>query len=127
MSLSSGIVSAKWSKYLSPGLKSPVSSPRREWQVAQSVMLWVDQAPSMRFASAKGLPTKVWWDWSKAGQDRPEAKDKYGLDTYVKIKGEFKWEKDIRPTYLWYNGETMRYLLGDTIDPSVSLPIDAAA
>ncbi len=67
---------------------------------------------------AKGLPTKVWWDWSKAGQDRPEAKDKYGLDTYVKIKGEFQWEKDIRPTYLWYNGETARYLLGDRIDPS---------
>jgi octaheme c-type cytochrome (tetrathionate reductase family) len=67
---------------------------------------------------AKGLPTKVWWDWSKAGQDRPEAKDKYGLDTYVKIKGEFKWEKDIRPTYLWYNGETARYLFGDKIDPS---------
>jgi octaheme c-type cytochrome (tetrathionate reductase family) len=67
---------------------------------------------------AKGLPTKVWWDWSKAGQDRPEAKDKYGLDTYVKIKGEFKWEKDIRPTYLWYNGETERYMFGDKINPS---------
>ena len=73
---------------------------------------------------AKGLPTKVWWDWSKAGQDRPEAKDKYGLDTYVKIKGEFRWEKDIRPTYLWYNGETMRYLLGDTIDPSKPVPLN---
>jgi octaheme c-type cytochrome (tetrathionate reductase family) len=73
---------------------------------------------------AKGLPTKVWWDWSKAGQDRPEAKDKYGLDTYVKIKGEFKWEKDIRPTYLWYNGETARYLLGDKIDPSKPVPLN---
>ena len=73
---------------------------------------------------AKGLPTKVWWDWSKAGQDRPEAKDKYGLDTYVKIKGEFKWEKDIRPTYLWYTGETMRYLLGDAIDPSKPVPLN---
>jgi len=73
---------------------------------------------------AKGLPTKVWWDWSKAGQDRPEAKDKYGLETYVKIKGEFKWEKDIRPTYLWYNGETARYLLGDTINPSKPVPLN---
>lgn len=67
---------------------------------------------------AKGLPTKVWWDWSKAGQDRPETKDKHGLETFVKIKGEFRWEKNIRPTYLWYNGETARYLLGDPIDPS---------
>jgi octaheme c-type cytochrome (tetrathionate reductase family) len=73
---------------------------------------------------AKGLPTKVWWDWSKAGQDRPEAKDKYGLETYVKIKGEFKWQKDIRPVYLWYNGETARYLLGDTIDPSRPVPLN---
>lgn len=31
----------------------------REWQIAQSVMLWVDQGASMRFASDKGLPTKA--------------------------------------------------------------------
>ncbi|MEW2918982.1 DUF58 domain-containing protein [Ruegeria sp. ANG10] len=30
----------------------------REWQIAQSVMLWVDQGASMRFASDKNLPTK---------------------------------------------------------------------
>ncbi len=31
----------------------------REWQIAQSVMLWVDQGASMRFASDKALPSKV--------------------------------------------------------------------
>lgn len=31
----------------------------REWQVAQSVMVWVDQAASMRFTSDKNLPTKA--------------------------------------------------------------------
>jgi uncharacterized protein (DUF58 family) len=31
----------------------------REWQIAQSVMLWVDQGASMRFASDKALPTKA--------------------------------------------------------------------
>ncbi|MGB7316494.1 MAG: DUF58 domain-containing protein [Planktotalea sp.] len=30
----------------------------REWQVAQSVMLWVDASASMRFTSDKNLPTK---------------------------------------------------------------------
>ena len=30
----------------------------REWQIAQSVMLWVDQGASMRFASAPSLPQK---------------------------------------------------------------------
>lgn len=31
----------------------------REWQIAQSVMLWVDQGASMRFASANDLTTKA--------------------------------------------------------------------
>jgi len=31
----------------------------REWQIAQSVMLWVDQGASMRFASDPGLPQKA--------------------------------------------------------------------
>lgn len=31
----------------------------REWQVAQSVMLWVDRAASMRFSSEKNLPLKI--------------------------------------------------------------------
>ena len=31
----------------------------REWQIAQSVMLWVDQAASMRFSSADDLPDKA--------------------------------------------------------------------
>ncbi|SDX27915.1 Protein of unknown function DUF58 [Ruegeria halocynthiae] len=31
----------------------------REWQIAQSIMLWVDQGASMRFASGKDLPTKA--------------------------------------------------------------------
>ncbi|MFX0546805.1 DUF58 domain-containing protein [Roseovarius sp. S1116L3] len=31
----------------------------REWQIAQTVMLWVDPAASMRFASAAALPEKA--------------------------------------------------------------------
>jgi len=31
----------------------------REWQIAQSVMLWVDQGASMRFSSANKLPHKI--------------------------------------------------------------------
>lgn len=31
----------------------------REWQIAQSVMLWVDQGASMRFSSDKNLVTKA--------------------------------------------------------------------
>lgn len=32
---------------------------QREWQIAQSVMLWVDPAASMRFTSDAGLPEKA--------------------------------------------------------------------
>lgn len=31
----------------------------REWQIAQSVMLWVDQGASMRFTSSDALPEKI--------------------------------------------------------------------
>ena len=31
----------------------------REWQIAQSVMLWVDQGASMRFASSEEIPQKI--------------------------------------------------------------------
>jgi octaheme c-type cytochrome (tetrathionate reductase family) len=70
---------------------------------------------------AKARPTKMWWDWSTAGKDmKPEdvPKDKYGEKTYDKMKGDFRWEKDVVPTYFWYNGSVDRYLAGDKIDPS---------
>lgn len=31
----------------------------REWQIAQSVMLWVDQGASMRFTSSDAIPQKI--------------------------------------------------------------------
>jgi octaheme c-type cytochrome (tetrathionate reductase family) len=58
-------------------------------------------------------PTKMYWDWSTAGQDLPE-----DHLTYLKIKGSFVYESDITPEYRWYNGISDRYLLGDPIDPT---------
>ena len=60
-------------------------------------------------------PTKVVWDWSKAGQSG-RADDHF---TYLKIKGEFLYEKNYKPEYLWFNGNNeYRYLLGDQINLS---------
>jgi octaheme c-type cytochrome (tetrathionate reductase family) len=60
-------------------------------------------------------PTKVYWDWSQAGQEGRED-DHF---TYLKIKGEFVYDKNFAPTYLWFNGNNeYRYLLGDKIDPN---------
>jgi len=66
-------------------------------------------------AMAREEPTKVTWDWSKAGlKDRED--DHY---TYLKIKGEFSYASDFAPTYLWFNGSNeYRYILGDPIAQS---------
>jgi len=63
---------------------------------------------------ARKLPTKTFWDWSKAGDpSRPE-----DAHHYLKIKGEFVYGHDLVPEYRWFNLTTERYLLGDRIDPS---------
>jgi octaheme c-type cytochrome (tetrathionate reductase family) len=64
-------------------------------------------------ATARKDPTKTYWDWSKAGEDRGD--DHY---TYLKIKGEFIYERNTLPTYLWFNGNNeYRYIIGDPINP----------
>ena len=68
-------------------------------------------------------PTKVSWDWSTAGQDIGD--DHF---TYLKIKGNFVYEKNVQPTYLWFNGNLeYRYLLGDKIDPAQPTYINKVA
>jgi octaheme c-type cytochrome (tetrathionate reductase family) len=63
---------------------------------------------------ARKIPTKAWWDWSKAG----DASRKENEHEYLKIKGEFRYEQDVVPEYRWFNMTVGRYLLGDKIDPS---------
>lgn len=57
-------------------------------------------------------PTKMFWDWSTAGQDIEE-----DPHLYLKIKGSFVYESDFTPEYYWYSGVKDRYLLGDKIEP----------
>jgi octaheme c-type cytochrome (tetrathionate reductase family) len=60
---------------------------------------------------ANSIPTKMQWDWSKAGDDsRPD-------DThhYLKIKGEFVYGEKLVPEYAWFDRSVDRYLLGDRI------------
>ena len=72
---------------------------------------------------ARTLPTKIWWDWSTAGKDVKEIpKDQWGQVLYDKMKGDFKWDKDVVPTYMWFNGSVERQLLGEKFDPS-KMPI----
>jgi len=57
--------------------------------------------------------TKMHWDWSAAGEDRPDADP----HDYSKLKGSFVYERDVEPEYAWYDGRSERYLKGDVIDP----------
>jgi octaheme c-type cytochrome (tetrathionate reductase family) len=69
-------------------------------------------------------PTKIFWDWSQAGLDG-RVDDHF---TYLKIKGEFVYDKNFAPTYLWFNGNNeYRYLLGDKIDPDAVTYINRPA
>lgn len=69
---------------------------------------------------ARKLPTKAYWDWSKAG-DKGRADDPH---TYLKIKGEFLYEQDMVPEYRWFDETVDRYLMGDRIDPTKVTPIN---
>jgi len=66
---------------------------------------------------ARERPTLVRWDWSDAGKDLPATTDAYGQPTFAKKKGTLRWEKDIVPTYAWYNGTAGTHQLGDTMNP----------
>ena len=61
-------------------------------------------------AVARKHATKVSWDWSKAGDDRPEDEHRY-----LKKKGEFVYQKELWPTYRWFNGTVTRYQLGQPV------------
>jgi octaheme c-type cytochrome (tetrathionate reductase family) len=60
--------------------------------------------------------TKTHWDWSTAGDDSIEEDPHH----YLKIKGSFDYQKNLKPEYRWYNGRADRYLLGDPINPDGS-------
>jgi octaheme c-type cytochrome (tetrathionate reductase family) len=58
-------------------------------------------------------PTKVAWDWSTAGRDVAINEP----HKYLKIKGSFIYERQLEPSYYWFNGNSMRYLKGDKVNP----------
>ncbi|MCB1173845.1 MAG: tetrathionate reductase family octaheme c-type cytochrome, partial [Leptospiraceae bacterium] len=68
---------------------------------------------------AKVNKTKMNWKWSEAGKlkdGKPyHIEDEEGNHTYLSIKGEFKWEKNVKPEYVWFNGTAEHYFLGDKV------------
>jgi len=67
-----------------------------------------------------GVPTKMSWDWSTAGKLTPdgkpyETKDAKGHPIYSSKKGDFVLGEDVKPEYIWFNGEVTYTLLTDKL------------
>jgi octaheme c-type cytochrome (tetrathionate reductase family) len=71
---------------------------------------------------ARAKATKMTWDWSTAGKLSPEGKplnikDASGHhDKYDSKKGNFTYESDVIPEYIWMNGKVKYTLLGDPVN-----------
>lgn len=68
-----------------------------------------------------GVPTKMSWDWSTAGKLDKDGKfqtlrDENDYDTYMTIKGDFKWAENVTPEYVWFNGTNKYTLITDKIE-----------
>lgn len=73
--------------------------------------------------------SKEWWDWSTAGQTGPDntpvsKADAKGHEIYNSKKGDFRWQDNVVPEYVWFNGTVEYTLLGDRIDPGGVVPIN---
>jgi octaheme c-type cytochrome (tetrathionate reductase family) len=77
---------------------------------------------------ARVNPTKMWWDWSKAGQKEDgkpiKKKGELGKPVYFTLKGEMAWAKNVKPDYYWYNGSINAITANDLLDPSQSVQIN---
>lgn len=65
-----------------------------------------------------GRATKMLWDWSTAGKLDQDGKpivvkDSAGHEAYNSKKGDFKYETNVIPEYVWFNGQ-VDYTLRET-------------
>jgi len=78
---------------------------------------------------ARAQPTKMMWDWSTAGKmdkdGKPfKRKDSTGHDAYDSKKGDFKYESNVIPQYVWFNGQVDYTLRETKLDPSKVVEIN---
>ena len=76
---------------------------------------------------ARVNPTKMKWDWSKAGKKKDgkayKTKGAFGKYDYMSIKGKMKWEKNVQPQYFWFNGSIKSLTGKDMIDVSQTVKL----
>lgn len=69
---------------------------------------------------AKGIYTKMTWDWSTSGKVKEDGSqinehDSLGYTTYKSAKGTYVWENHVIPEYTWFNGTAENMVYGDII------------
>ena len=74
---------------------------------------------------AHNSPTLLRRDYSAAGSDRAVTLDRYGMPQYDKRFGTLAWGKDLVPVYLWSDGTRNASMVGDPIDPSAPVVLNA--
>ena len=78
-----------------------------------------------------GVPTKMSWDWSTAGERDAEGKqvtrkDAKGHVIYESRKGSFTVAENVKPEYLWFNGQVNYTLAEDKIaDPEKIVQVNS--
>ena len=75
---------------------------------------------------AKGVPTKMVWDWSTTGRVNEDGsfiveKDSLGNVTYKTPKGSFEWATHVTPDYVWFNGTGENTVYGDIIQDTTQI------
>lgn len=75
---------------------------------------------------AKGVPTKMVWDWSTTGRVNEDGSfitehDSLGNVTYKSPKGSFEWDTHVTPDYVWFNGTGENTVYGDIIQDTTQI------
>lgn len=75
-------------------------------------------------AIARKLATKMEWYWETAGDSArvPVIDPVTGRPDYDKMKGDFVWAKNVRPTLRWFNGKWDRVMV-NVNDTYVTTPV----
>jgi hypothetical protein len=68
------------------------------------------------------MPTKMTWDWSTAGKRDAEGKHaeegRQGPHHLRIAQGRLHLAENVKPEYVWFNGNVNYTLLGDKIEKS---------
>ena len=78
-----------------------------------------------------GVPTKMSWDWSAAGERDAQGKqvtrkDEKGHVIYESRKGTFTVAENVKPEYYWFNGQVNYTLVEDKIaDPEKIVQVNS--